>query len=87
MLIGKSSPDHEVDIDLSDVDYASLISKEHAVLNFSSGSWFIEDLESENGVGLRKLGERSPQKLQSDNPSELHFGDMIFLANTRILVK
>lgn len=48
-------PGHEVDIDLSDVEYASLISKEHAVLNYSSGSWFIEDLESENGVGIKGL--------------------------------
>lgn len=87
MLIGKSSPGHEVDIDLSDVEYASLISKEHAVLNYSSGSWFIEDLESENGVGIKRLNESTPQKIQSDKPSEVHFGDMIYLANTRILVK
>nr|WP_106780336.1 FHA domain-containing protein [Lysinibacillus timonensis] len=87
MLIGKSAPGAEVDIDLSDVEYASLISKEHAVLNYSSGSWFIEDLDSENGVGIKKLSDRTPQKLPSDKPTEIHFGDMIYLANTRILVK
>lgn len=87
MLIGKSSPDHEVDIDLADVEYASLISKEHAVLNYSSGSWFIEDIDSENGVGIRKLGEKTAHKLQNDQPNEIHFGDMIYLANTQILVK
>lgn len=87
MLIGKSSVEHEADIDLSDVEYASLISKEHAVLNYSEGSWFIEDFDSENGVGIRKLGERSTNKLSSDKPSEIGFGDVIYIANTRILVK
>lgn len=87
LLIGKGSTDHEVDIDLHDVEYASLISKEHAVLNYYSGNWYLEDIDSQNGVGIRKGGERAANRLEVDEPLEIDFGDVIYIANTRLLVK
>lgn len=87
LLIGKSSAQSEVDIDLSDSEYASLISKHHAVLNYASGSWYVEDLDSRNGVGIQPAGRRTAEQLEEDGPYRIEPGDIICIANTRIVVK
>ncbi|MBG9795987.1 hypothetical protein ABD76_27520 [Paenibacillus dendritiformis] len=87
LLIGKSSAQSEVDIDLSDSEYASLISKHHAVLNYASGSWYLEDLDSRNGVGIQPAGRRTAERLEEDGPHRIESGDIICIANTRIVVK
>lgn len=87
LLIGKSSAQSEVDIDLSDSEYASLISKHHAVLNYASGSWYVEDLDSRNGVGIQPAGRRTAEQLEEDGPYRIESGDIICIANTRIVVK
>ncbi|OXM85388.1 FHA domain-containing protein [Paenibacillus rigui] len=88
LLIGKSASDNEADIDLSEAEYASLISKQHAVLNFASGVWYLEDLDSRNGVGLKKQGAGGPkQVLENETPHKVESGDIIYIANTRLLVK
>ncbi|CAH1189916.1 hypothetical protein PAECIP111893_00014 [Paenibacillus plantiphilus] len=87
LLIGKTTGRSEVDIDLADTEYASLISTQHAVLNYTSGRWYIEDLDSRNGIGIRKSNRSSAVKLESDAPSLIETGDMIYIANTRMLVK
>ncbi|BFH71455.1 MAG: FHA domain-containing protein [Paenibacillus dendritiformis] len=87
LLIGKSSAQSEVDIDLSDSEYASLISKHHAVLNYASGSWYLEDLDSRNGVGIQPAGRRMAERLEEDGPYRIESGDIICIANTRIVVK
>jgi hypothetical protein len=86
-LIGKSSPEVEVDIDLSDVEYASLISKQHAILNCSGENWYVEDIGSTNGSGIKRRNERSRFRLEVDKPYPIHSGDTIYIANTKILVK
>lgn len=55
LLIGKSSAEHKADIDLSGTEYESLVNYEHAVLNCVAGIWYLEDIDSVNGVGLKKL--------------------------------
>lgn len=87
LLIGKNCAQSEVDIDLSDSEYASLISKHHAVLNYASGNWFVEDLDSRNGVGIRQAGSRTASRLEVDEPYRIQSGDIICIANTRILAK
>ncbi|PJN58171.1 hypothetical protein PAEAM_37430 [Paenibacillus sp. GM1FR] len=87
VLIGKSSKSSEADIDLSDTPYASLISPQHAVLNKASGQWFIEDIDSASGVGVRKGNQSRSSKLEIEEPSLIEAGDLIYIANTRILVK
>lgn len=87
VLIGKSSKNSEADIDLSDTPYASLISPQHAVLNKASGQWFIEDIDSASGVGVRKGNQSRSSKLEIEEPSLIEAGDLIYIANTRILVK
>ncbi|UHA76121.1 FHA domain-containing protein [Paenibacillus sp. 481] len=87
LLVGKSSSQSEVDIDLSDSDYASLISKSHAVLNYAKGIWYVEDLESRNGIGMKRSISSEKVKLGSDQPHPLTSGNILYIANTRLLVK
>lgn len=87
VLIGKSTKSIEADIDLSDTPYASLISPQHAVLNKASGQWYIEDIDSTSGVGIRKGNQSRANKLEIEEPSLIEAGDLIYIANTRILVK
>ncbi|MNZ63897.1 FHA domain protein [compost metagenome] len=87
LLVGKSSGRSEVDIDLTDAEYASLISPQHAVLNYASGKWYIEDLDSRNGIGLRKYNRSTVNRLDNEKPHRIDAGDLILIANTRLLVK
>lgn len=87
LLIGKSSRDGEVDIDLSDTEYSSLISRQHAVLNFADGSWYIEDIGSANGSGIKRADENSKFKIDKGRPYKLNSGDIIYIANTKLLTK
>lgn len=87
LLIGKNSADNKADIDLSGTEYESLINYEHAVLNNVSGVWYIEDIDSVNGVGIKKAHKRVKNRIQHENPYPIGNGDTIYIANTRILVK
>lgn len=85
-LIGRNTKDNEVDIDLSDAEYSELVSRQHAVLNFSDGKWFIEDIGSSYGSGLKKVDEEK-FKLDTERLYEINSGDTLYIANTKILVK
>jgi hypothetical protein len=87
LLIGKSAKDNEVDIDLAESEYAVLVSKQHAVLNFSFGSWYIEDIGSTNGSGLKRSDASARVLLEPGKPYPMNSGDTIYIANTKILVK
>lgn len=87
LLIGKNSAEHQADIDLSGTEYESLVNYEHAVLNCVAGIWYIEDIDSVNGVGLKKANKRVKNRLKNEVPYPLGNGDTIYIANTRILVK
>lgn len=87
ILIGRTSEQGEVDIDLRDCEYALLVSPEHAVLNYADGQWYIEDAESYSGTGIRQAGRSDANRLIAEEPVRVGAGDMIFIANTRLLVK
>lgn len=87
LLIGKSSPQMEVDIDLSDAEYAVLVSPQHAVLNYADGKWYVEDADSRNGIGIRQANASSVQRVDTEKPQEIGSGDMLYIANTRLLLK
>ncbi len=87
LLIGKSSGQGEVDIDLTDAEYASLINREHAVLNRNETGWFIEDIDSGSGVGIQKSGRGPRGRQEVEEPHRLDIGDIVYIANTRLLVK
>ena len=78
-IIGKDIGENFVDIDLGKNPYASMIDVEHAVLNYADGHWYIEDLDSQNGISIKKLGQENVYKLSSLQPCKLDFGDIIFI--------
>lgn len=87
LLIGKNASGNYVDIDLSDAQFASMVSKQHAVLNFSNNAWYVEDLGSTNGTGLKRVKDKKRFKLEQGKPYKLDIGDLIYIANIQILVK
>ncbi|GAB2022765.1 hypothetical protein RyT2_18390 [Pseudolactococcus yaeyamensis] len=86
LVIGKSYKNNSVDIDLSDSDYAVLIGKEHAVMNCIEGKWFIEDLGTRNGTGIKSKDETKIYRL-TNLPYELAAQDCIYIAKTKLLVQ
>jgi len=82
LIIGKKFQNQAVDIDLTGTNYAVLIDKEHAVLNFINGKWFLEDLESRNGTGFKSAKEMRIQRLVDGKSIEVQAGDRIYIAKS-----
>ncbi len=78
-VIGKDIGENSVDINLNETPYAAMIDIEHAVLNYADGNWYIEDLDSQNGISIQKVGQDKPYKLSSLQPCKLDFGDIVFI--------
>ena len=87
LLIGKSTKEQEVDIDLSDTALEALISNEHALLNYTNGNWFVEDYDSEQGTAVRKANQNELQYLNKSEPMQLGIGDYIYIGKTILQVK
>jgi hypothetical protein len=85
LLIGKSSADYQVDIDLSDTDYHTYVDPEHAILNYQESGWWIQDTSSRNGISIFRRGKEL--KPGHHAPVRLELGDVICVAHyTRIAV-
>lgn len=87
LVIGRDMGENQVDVNLADVTYASFIDIEHAVMNYAGEQWYIEDLHSENGVKIKKRGSKGRYKLAPEKPCKLDPGDVIFIAQTKLLVR
>lgn len=87
LVIGRDVGENHVDINLGDVTYASFIDVEHAVMNYANEKWFIEDLHSRNGIKIKKRGSKSRYKLAPEKPCKLDLGDIIFIAQTKLVVR
>ena len=85
-VIGKDSGDNLVDIDLSKNPYAAMIDVEHAVLNYTAGNWYVEDLGSRNGLEVQKVGQKKSYKLSSTQPCKLDFGDIISIGMCKLKI-
>lgn len=85
LIIGKAGQNQELDIDLSDCEYASFIDFQHAVLNFSMDQWYVEDLESHNGVKVGKVEDGECYRVLH-RPCKVTAGDVLYIANTRLLL-
>ena len=85
-VIGKDMGENHVDIDLSKNPYASMIDVEHAVLNYADGIWYVEDLDSHNGISIKKFGQDKIYKLSSLQPCKLDFGDVIFIGMCQLQI-
>jgi len=86
-LIGKGTVSNSVDIELGDTHYSDYIADEHAILNYADGIWYLEDLGSLNGVGLRKRDEVYTLRLKPDVAYKIDEGDIIYISKAKILVR
>lgn len=85
IVIGKQNEDEEIDVDLEDCEYSALIDPQHAALNFCNNSWYIEDLGAHNGVKIKKVEDGDCYKVLN-RPCRVMPGDIIYIANTRLLL-
>lgn len=86
LLIGRDNPQEPVDVDLEECEYSSLIDEQHAVLNYCMDAWYVEDLNSLNGIRIRKLSDGLCYRVMKNRPCRLEPGDMLFIANTKLLI-
>lgn len=86
-LVGKSTAVTEVDIELGQTHASSYISNEHAILNYSQGDWYIEDLESRNGVGIKRKMDEHVFRIQPLTAYKINEGDIIYISKVKILVR
>ena len=87
LLIGKDTRTKEVDIDLSSSTYDALIHEEHAVLNFAAGHWYLEGLHVPSSISVKKSNDKMRYRLTGNRPCKLEQGDVVYIANTRLLMK
>lgn len=87
VLIGRDGKNSEADIDLGQGPYAGMVDPEHAVLNYSMGSWYVEDLGSRNGLSVKKSADGRIYRLSSDTPCRLEKGDCLHVGMNRLLLR
>lgn len=87
LVIGRDIGENHVDVNLNHVTYASMIDMEHAVLNYSDGNWYIEDIGSKNGLSIQKIQDGRKYRLSADQPCLLDKGDIIYVGLTRLLIR
>ena len=85
LVIGRRNRDEEVDVDLSDCEYSSLINIQHAVINYSLDTWFIEDIGSQNGIQIKKVDDGRCYQIAPNRPCKITAGDVIYIAKTKLL--
>lgn len=85
VVIGRRNAEEQIDVDLEDCEYGSFVDLQHAVLNFCHNSWFVEDLGSRNGVTIKKVEDGGSYKVLG-RPCMIVAGDIIYIANTRLLL-
>ena len=87
IVFGKDERQNQVDINLKNTDYAGTVDSEHAVMNYSNGSWYIEDLDSENGTRIQKGGEGRKYKVSSREPCRVEKNNIIYLGLAPIKIR
>ena len=87
VVIGRDVGENQVDINLAGSTGAATIDVEHAVLNYTAGKWYVEDLGSKNGVGVQKRADGRRYSLAHDKPCGLEPGDIIYIGLARLLLR
>ena len=86
-VIGKDLRENHVDIDLQKSEYRSTVDLHHAVLNFSGGDWYVEDLGSRNGIMVQKNVDGRKYKLDRNQPCKLEYGDILFVGMCKLKLR
>lgn len=86
IVIGRDVGENHVTVNLDHTDYSGMIDVEHAVLNYTRDTWYVEDISSKNGVSIRKSDGRK-YKLSYGKPCKIEQGDIIFISMVRLQLR
>ena len=86
VVIGKSTKDEQVYIDLSKSIYSPSIEDNHAVLNYAEGNWYVEDLSYDNEVMIQKVEDNEKYNIVKGSPCTLAKGDIIYISKVKLLL-
>ncbi|MFD1732198.1 FHA domain-containing protein [Deinococcus malanensis] len=75
-----------VDIDVTDLPGAQHVSRRHAQFVFHNGTWNVQDLDSANGVFLKRTGD-SAYSAAISQPAELQDGDEVAFGNLMLIFR
>lgn len=83
VLIGRDSPKEDVDINLSNTAFSGMVDRQHAVLNYTAGQWYIEDLDSANGIRIQKKDGRL-YEVSKTQPCLVEREDILYIGLTKL---
>ena len=87
IVIGKGTEAEPVDIDLSGSAMAQMISKQHAVLNYTDNGWYVDDIDSRNGTRVKKKNQSALLDVKLVGAVEVEAGDIIDIANAMLQLR
>lgn len=87
VLIGRDTHKENVDINLQNTAYGGMVDRQHAVLNYAGGQWYIEDLNSQNGVQIQSGKDGKIYRVSESHPCQIGRGDILHIGCTRLAVK
>lgn len=87
VIIGKNTDKEQVDVDLSGSAMAQMISKQHAVLNYTDNGWYVDDIDSKNGTRVKKKNQSAFLDVKLVGAVEVEAGDIIYIANAMLQVR
>lgn len=86
LLIGRDTQRENVDINLMNTAFAGMVDRQHAVMNYTAGQWYIEDLNSTNGIRIQKKDGRIYEVAET-RPCLVEKGDILFIGLTKLAAK
>lgn len=86
LLIGRDTVRENVDINLMNTAFAGMVDRQHAVMNYTAGQWYIEDLNSANGIRIQKKDGRV-YEVSGTQPCVVEKGDILYIGLTKLATK
>lgn len=83
VLIGRDSHRGNVDVNLMNTAFAGMVDRQHAVLNYTAGQWYIEDLDSTNGIRIQKW-DGMIYEVAKGQPCLVEKGDVLIVGLTKL---
>lgn len=87
VLIGRNTQREDVDINLLNTAFAGMVDRQHAVMNYTAGQWYIEDLDSANGIRVRKRKDNKIYEVAKTQPCLVEKGDILFIGLTKLAAR
>ncbi|MCI7790069.1 MAG: FHA domain-containing protein [Lachnospiraceae bacterium] len=87
LVIGKGTDKEPVDIDLTETAMGQLVSKQHAVLNYTDNGWYVDDIDSKNGTRVKKRNQSALLDVKLVGAVEVEAGDIIYISNTMLQLR